>query len=167
MNHPRRPGEGAIAFIAGYSLVKGTLLVVVALGILHYLHHDLAAVAEQWVRRCHFDPEEKHIAALVAKLGLVTDHQLKQVGGLTFFYAGLFLTEGAGLVLKKKWAKYLTIVATASLIPIEIYEIYAHYHIGKVLFFLGNVAIVWFLVVNVRRENAQERLENPASVVCG
>jgi hypothetical protein len=37
-------------------------------------------------------------------------------------YAGLLLTEGLGLLLRKRWAEYLTIITTAGLIPIELYE---------------------------------------------
>ena len=43
--------------------------------------------------------------------------------GLTFAYSALFLVEGTGLFFEKRWAEYLTIVATVSFIPVEIYEL--------------------------------------------
>ena len=40
-------------------------------------------------------------------------------------YAALFLVEAFGLWAGKRWAEYLTTIATASLIPFEIYELVA------------------------------------------
>ncbi len=34
------------------------------------------------------------------------------------------MTEGVGLLLRQYWAEYLTIFTTASLIPLEIYELF-------------------------------------------
>jgi uncharacterized membrane protein (DUF2068 family) len=41
----------------------------------------------------------------------------------TFFYGGLFATEGIDLLLRKRWAEYFTIITTSLFIPLEIYEI--------------------------------------------
>ena len=38
----------------------------------------------------------------------------------------LFLVEGVGLWLLKRWAEWLTVIITSSLVPIEIYEIHRH-----------------------------------------
>ena len=48
------------------------------------------------------------------------------IGIVAFFYAGLFSVEGVGLWRERRWAEYLTIVATASLVPFEVYEIVQH-----------------------------------------
>jgi uncharacterized membrane protein (DUF2068 family) len=40
-----------------------------------------------------------------------------------FGYAALMGTEGVGLYLRRPWARWFTIAATSSLIPIEVYEI--------------------------------------------
>ena len=42
-------------------------------------------------------------------LDAITAQRLKQIGMATFFYAGLRVTEGIGLVLEKAWAEYLTV----------------------------------------------------------
>jgi len=43
------------------------------------------------------------------------------------------LTEGVGLALRKRWAEYLTIIATSSLIPLEVYELIQHFSVMKIL----------------------------------
>jgi uncharacterized membrane protein (DUF2068 family) len=98
------------------------------------------------------DPDNKYVAALLAKLGLVDDRHLKELSGLAAIYAGLFLTEGTGLLLRKRWAEYLTVIATASFIPLAIYEIHRHCSLTRVSFFLGNIAILIYLIFILRKK---------------
>jgi uncharacterized membrane protein (DUF2068 family) len=62
-----------------------------------------------------------------------------------FGYAALMGTEGTALYLRKPWARWLTIVATSSLIPIELYEIAREVHPIRVFVLLANVAIIIYL----------------------
>jgi uncharacterized membrane protein (DUF2068 family) len=82
---------------------------------------------------------------------MVDDRKLKELSIGTFFYSGLFLTEGVGLALRKRWAEYLTIVSTASLLPLEIYEIVKQVSALKIIVLLANIAVVVYLVIEVRR----------------
>jgi uncharacterized membrane protein (DUF2068 family) len=49
------------------------------------------------------------------------------------------------LYLRKVWARWFTIIATSSLIPIELYEIARELHPLRVLVLLANLAIVVYL----------------------
>jgi len=51
----------------------------------------------------------------------------------------------------KRWAEYLTVVATASLIPFELWEIARHFTWLKVGALGVNVAIVCYLIYLLRR----------------
>jgi uncharacterized membrane protein (DUF2068 family) len=75
----------------------------------------------------------------------------------TFFYAALLLTEGVGLALGKRWAEYFTIIATASFIPLEIYQIFHHANMTKIVLLLINVAVVWYLALELRRHREPAR----------
>ena len=88
-----------------------------------------------------------------AKLGLVDDRHLKELGGLAAIYGALFLTEGVGLLFRKRWAEYLTVIATSSLIPLKIYEIARHCTSSRIILLIGNLAIVIYLIVEIRRKN--------------
>lgn len=68
----------------------------------------------------------------------------------TFLYAGLFAAEGVGLLLRKRWAEYFTIVTTTGLIPLEIFELAGHFTVTKLVVAFVNVLIVWYLVSRVR-----------------
>jgi uncharacterized membrane protein (DUF2068 family) len=45
------------------------------------------------------------------------------VAGLLLAYALIELVEAVGLWFAKRWAEYLTVVATAAFLPLEIYEL--------------------------------------------
>jgi len=72
----------------------------------------------------------------------------KQVAlGITAFgYAVLMGSEGFALYLRKPWARWFTIGATSSLLPIQLYEIVREIHPVRVLVLLANVAIVLYLL---------------------
>jgi uncharacterized membrane protein (DUF2068 family) len=81
----------------------------------------------------------------------VDDKKLRELSAGTFFYSALFLCEGVGLALRKRWAEYLTIISTASLMPIEVLEIYKKPSAAKVALLLVNLAVVVYLVFQLRR----------------
>jgi uncharacterized membrane protein (DUF2068 family) len=64
----------------------------------------------------------------------------------TCAYAALFVTEGVGLLWRKRWAEYLTIIATGSLLPLEVYELVRHVSLPKVVVVGLNVGVVWYLL---------------------
>jgi uncharacterized membrane protein (DUF2068 family) len=58
--------------------------------------------------------------------------------------------EAVGLWLQRRWAEYLTFVATTALLPLEIYEIVHRLSPLKILAFVVNVAIVVYLLMAKR-----------------
>src|SRR5947209_15640201 len=91
-----------------------------------------------WVDVLRVDPDNRFIHAVLAKMLVMDDHKLKEISAGTFFYAALLLTEGIGLLMKKHWAEYFTIITTASLMPLEIYELVEHVSAAKLLVLIVN-----------------------------
>ena len=60
-------------------------------------------------------------------------------------YAVLMGSEGIALYLRKPWARWFTIIATSSLIPVEVYEIGRKSDVPRALVLVVNVAIVAYL----------------------
>ena len=71
-------------------------------------------------------------------------------------YAALFLTEGTGLLLRKRWAEWLTIVATSSLMPLELYELIKEFTAIRLTVLLVNAAVVLFLIYRVRQKEGRQ-----------
>ncbi|MEY2487370.1 MAG: hypothetical protein QOH39_3018 [Verrucomicrobiota bacterium] len=146
----RNRNKGLLA-IALFKWFKGALLLVLAVGLLKLIHRDVADVFERFADKFRVDSDNHYLGALLAKLNLLDERKLKALSGLTFAYSALFLTEGTGLFFEKRWAEFLTIVATASFIPLELYELFKTPSLAKYIMLALNAGIVVFLIVNLRR----------------
>jgi uncharacterized membrane protein (DUF2068 family) len=60
-------------------------------------------------------------------------------------YAALEATEGVGLAMRRRWAEYLTVLATGVLIPLEVVELARRLTVFRVSALLVNVVIVVYL----------------------
>ncbi len=154
MTKPRAYGRG-LRVIAAFKLLKGFALLALGIGALKLLHKDVEAIVVHWINMFQVDPHSHYLQLLLEKLSNLDDRRLKELSVGTFIYSAIFLTEGAGLAIRKSWAEYLTIITTASLLPLEIYELARHASIGKVLALVINLAVVVYLVLEIRRSKKQ------------
>jgi uncharacterized membrane protein (DUF2068 family) len=150
-------GSRGLLLVAAYKLVKGLALLALGIGALRLLHRDVAAELVRWIDLLRIDPQNHYIQNLVARIAKVDARKLKELSIGTFLYSGVFLTEGVGLALRKRWAEYLTILTTASLLPLEIYEIAKRFSTAKIFVLLVNIAVVVYLVYEVRRTRNAHR----------
>ena len=145
-------GNRLIRAIALFKLLKAVVLVLVGVGALRLLHTDLTALLEEWVPRLGLEPGGRSVGRALRIAATLTPDKLKDLGVGSLIYAGLFLTEGIGLWLVKRWAEWFTVILTSSLVPVEIYEILRHPTGLKVLVLVINLAVVAYLVYRLRSE---------------
>ena len=143
-----------LQLIALFKLLKAALLIAVGAGALKLLHKDVAGAVEHWVELLKLDPNNHYVDTALEKASNITPYKIKELGLGSMIYAGLFLTEGIGLWFGKRWAEWLTVIITSSLIPIEIYEIYRHPTPVKIAVILINIAIVAYLVYRIRNQTS-------------
>ena len=146
----KRSSPAGLLLIGLFKLVKALLLIAVGVGALKLLHKDVAATVTHWVEALRVDPDNRFIHRILVKSFSASPKQLKELSVGTFFYAALLLTEGIGLLMRKRWAEYFTVIITASLIPLELYEIARHPTAVKLVVLAVNVSIVWYLIANLR-----------------
>jgi len=132
-------------------LIKAALLISLGIGAIKLLHRDLAETLNDWIDLLRVDPDNRIIHWILNKLLAISPNQLKAASVGTFIYAAVLLTEGIGLLLRKRWAEYLTIIATSGLIPVELYEIARHVTVSRIGVLAVNLAIVAYLIWEVRR----------------
>jgi uncharacterized membrane protein (DUF2068 family) len=151
---PQPRGSTGLILIGLFKLTKAVLLIAAGIGALKLLHKDVGDTVMHWVNVLRVDPDNRYIHRLLAKIFAVTPKQLKELSVGTFFYAALLLTEGVGLVLRKHWAVYFTVISTAALLPLEVYELIHRFTAAKVAVLVVNLAIVWYLVIRLRTNRA-------------
>jgi uncharacterized membrane protein (DUF2068 family) len=69
-------------------------------------------------------------------------------------YFVLVMFEGVGLWMRRRWAEWLTVVAGAALIPLEIWRLFAgagHNHALLLAVLASNVVIVVYLALQLRK----------------
>ena len=135
-----------------FKLLKALLLIGVGIGAIKFLNKGVAGTVTHWIQVLHVDPDNRFLHGMLVRVFRVTPKHLKELSVGTFLYAGLFAAEGIGLLLRKRWAEYFTIVTTSGLIPLEIFELARHFTITKVVVGFINVLIVWYLVARVRSD---------------
>lgn len=87
--------------LAGYKLLLGLLLAVVAFELVRLIDEDLVAVVHEWILRLHADPHHPMVLLVVRKVSSVRVETLEDVAILTGVLGGLHLVEGVGLWLEK------------------------------------------------------------------
>ena len=70
--------------------------------------------------------------------------------GLAVVYAVIEWSEAVGLWLERRWAEYLTVVATAGFLPLEVHELLQRVTVLRILALVVNVALLVWLVRNKR-----------------
>jgi uncharacterized membrane protein (DUF2068 family) len=148
----RQRGDGALLAIAIFKFIKGAALLALACGAVSLFHKDVATEAERWLDQLRIDPDNRYIATNLDKLQFIHTKELKAFSALGAGYAALFLTEGTGLLFRKRWAEWLTIIATSSFLPLELYELSKRFTALRLVVILINAAAVLFLIYRVRKK---------------
>lgn len=149
-------GDALLFAIALFKFAKGALLLGLAFGALSLLHKDVASHVELWLDQLRLDPDNQFIGTALSKLRLIHTKELKELSALGAGYAALFLVEGTGLLFRKRWAEWLTIFATSSLMPLEVYELVQKFTAVRLIVLLINAVVVLFLIYRVRQKEGQQ-----------
>lgn len=144
-----------LRLIAVFKFLKSAALIALGVGAFKLLHKDLCDLTEHWMRALRLDPGSRYVELALAKVVNLRPDQIKKLGLVSFLYAGLFLAEGTGLWMQRRWGEWLTVIITSSLVPLEVYEIYRHPSALKIGVLVVNVAIVAYLIGRIRGQKAE------------
>jgi uncharacterized membrane protein (DUF2068 family) len=137
--------------IGVFKLSKSLLLAALALGLLHWAPRDIAAELVRLATAVHVDPDGRHLGRAVDAIAALDGWRVTAIRAGLFVYSALFLTEGIGLVLRKRWGEYWGLIVTGSFVPLEIYESARHPGALRIGVLLVNLVIVWYLARSLRR----------------
>jgi uncharacterized membrane protein (DUF2068 family) len=154
---PQPRSLGVLRFIAAFKFLKATFVVATVFGLLHFYDPKVAAFLIRLAHDLPYAFEQKLVSDAVAFVSGISPRQIQLIAAAGFAYATLFLVEGVGLWKGLHWAEILTVIATSSLIPVEIYEVHHRFTAGRVAVLVGNVAVVAYLIWRMRREAAARR----------
>ena len=136
--------------IALYKLVKVLLLLALAYGEVRLSDASLAAKLVNWASARPLGLEHDVATRFLEWFSGLSASRVHALRIVPFAYAAIFATEGIGLWMQKRWAEWLTVIVTASLIPLEVWELIVRPNIGKAVVLIANTAIVIYLAWHVR-----------------
>ena len=134
-------------------IVKALVLIALAIGLLVAGNKGwLASWAQTAQEQLNLDADgtiiEKLLFRLLVLVGSFSHTTVLAIGAVA--YALLEGTEGVGLAMRRRWAEYLTVIATGALIPYEAYEVIHKVTLFRVGALLLNLAVVGYLAYRKR-----------------
>jgi uncharacterized membrane protein (DUF2068 family) len=144
--------------IAIYKLLKVLLLLAIAYGEVRLSDASLIAKLVTWASARPLGLEHRVVTSLLEWFSGLSDSRIHALRIVTLAYAAVFAIEGVGLWMQKRWAEWLTTIITASLIPLEIWELVHKPNFGKAAVLIANAAIVAYLIWHVRSRRREEML---------
>jgi uncharacterized membrane protein (DUF2068 family) len=141
--------------IALYKIAKGVALLFIGISLVFFsvrtVLHDAVL---GWLNDELLLPHGVIFQYLLHKLQtFLASDTVKSTGILALIYAVVLWIEGVGVYLGKRWAEWFMVLATASLIPLEIYHFVHKPTIVKIIVVAANTAIVAYLWWILRRNS--------------
>jgi len=154
-----RRADRVLRLIAAFKFFKATLMVAVGLGALELLRPGVAERAQEWLAPLAVRSDRRAVVTLFSLVSGLSTRRLELFGVGAFVYAALFMVEGVGLWLARRWAEYLTVVASLLLVPVEVVEILRRVTPSRVAALAINLAVVVYLVYRVRPAAVRQAAE--------
>jgi uncharacterized membrane protein (DUF2068 family) len=151
------PRFNILRTIAVYKLIKVLLLVALALGEVRLRDSSLTDKLLIWASARPHGIEHDVVTHLIQWISGLTTSRMHALRIVTLAYAAVFATEGIGLWMQKPWAEWLTVIITASLIPLEVWELVHRPSLGIAAVLVANSAIVAYLAWHVLRSRAKHQ----------
>lgn len=146
--------------IALFKFFKAAVLIATGYGVHLLLKEPLLMRLREWTMTLTDSFAQR---LLLRTLGWVEGLGAKRIHiviAVTLAYTAVVLTEGTGLWLRRAWGEWVTVVATASLIPFELWELIVRPPERK-LAVLGtvivNVSILCYLIWFLRRRATEQK----------
>ena len=137
--------DGFLKFIIIEKLVLGIISFFLSIGAMSLINQDMERIANQIVVLFNLDMDNYYVETAIKKLGMIGNGTIIGVSIGMFFFASLNLIESYGLHKRKRWAEWLTVIATSLFIPFEMYEVIQAQTFFRIGALALNITIVYYL----------------------
>jgi uncharacterized membrane protein (DUF2068 family) len=142
--------DAGIVAIAVFKLLKGVTLIGLGLGAFRLLDPATVHRLTDWLLHFSLTTGQRFVDKAIDLLSKLTRGHAAALGLGAILYGSLFTVEGVGLWKGKRWAEYLTVIATSTLIPFEVYELVRRLTLMRISALVVNVVAVIYLVYRLR-----------------
>jgi uncharacterized membrane protein (DUF2068 family) len=159
-NHPARGLDG-LRLIGLIKLGKAALLLATTYGLYRLRKPDVVDQLYDWLNSLTDTFERRLLERGLDWVGSLGADRIHNIVIATSVYTTILLAEGIGLFLRKTWAEWFTVVASASLIPFELWHLFfgvRHNTLAVLAATVLNVVIVIYLVRVLQRARRARQL---------
>ena len=143
--------RGLLGWIAAERALRALVLLAVGIVLLTHPNTDWAAEITHLARKLGLDPKSNWIQRILRDVRKVTVRESTVFGAIAIAYASLEGTEAYGLWRRRRWAEWLTVLATSLLLVPEIWELTKSLTPLKLGGLIVNLVVVAYLVWRLRR----------------
>lgn len=136
----------ALRAVAGIEFIKGLFVLLMGLCALLLLRQDIWLVAESLLALLHINSDRHFALVFLDFADSVTDARLWAAARIAFAYSTLRFVEAYGLWKARAWAEWVACVSGTLLLPFEVRELLRGVTILRSALFLGNLAIVFYML---------------------
>jgi uncharacterized membrane protein (DUF2068 family) len=145
--------SSVLLWVVAFKAFKSIVLTILGVSLLVTRHDDPVDILARIALAVHLPSTSELLNRAMTVAAPLTVAKQTGLAITALGYALLMGTEGIGLYLRKPWARWFTIIATSSLLPLEVYELARQGTPLRTLILLANVAIVVY--VYLRKEQFQ------------
>ncbi|MEU4348626.1 DUF2127 domain-containing protein [Streptomyces sp. NPDC023838] len=148
-----------LRFLAVERLVRGVFIVLVAAAVWKFSNSQDAVrrlfdenldVFRPVFQHFHYDLDHSPVVGTIQKSFGYKHSTLVAVAVALLVYALIEIVEAVGLWRAERWAEYLTVVATAAFLPLEIYELTEKISYLKIATLGLNILAVLYILLSKR-----------------
>ncbi len=114
------------------------------------LHHDYQNIMNDLAGGTPGASQARGLLGYFGRAFQYSPTHLRILGVVLLAFSALEAAEMVGLWLNKRWAEYLTFIATTALVPFEIYELTNGVSVFKIIALIINLAVVIYLLLAKR-----------------
>ena len=134
-----------LKFIIAEKLLLGIVFTALSFGALSLVNKDMEVVTGHMVVLFNLDIEKDYVQNSVYWLTNIKDMTIVGISAGMLLLGSLNLIEAYGLHRRRRWAEWLTVIATSLFIPLELYEVIQEQTPFRIGALVINVAIVYYL----------------------
>ncbi len=153
-----RKHPGFLKFIIAYKAFLGIVEIALSISLFNFIGKNLGIEFTRLARSLNLDIENMAVNAIILHVGAIGNGMALTITAAILVLGALNLIEAWGLHLRQRWAEWLTVFATALLIPFEAYEVHRKITVFKMLILALNIAIVYYLAEHKELFNSRRHI---------
>jgi uncharacterized membrane protein (DUF2068 family) len=131
--------------VAIFEFIKGSAVLLIGMGLLSLVHHDVQEAVERLMKTLHFDPAWHWCKFLLNDASTMTDVKLRRLAVLAFAYSAFRIIEAYGLWFEYLWAEWLAVISATIYLPVEVRHLVRHATLAGACVLVANLLIVAYL----------------------